>query len=93
MRIAQNIYVLKLFSMNGKSNLTDENFSHAAKHDSANVQDARTCHITVFQSMRITLLLEKLQNILIFKIFSQAAQISPLESDCKKNCELVRCCF
>jgi hypothetical protein len=42
--------------MNSKSKLTDEIFRHVAKHDSANVQDARTCHITVFQSMRITLL-------------------------------------
>jgi hypothetical protein len=42
--------------MNSKSKLTDEIFRHATKHDPTNVQDARTCHITVFQSMRITLL-------------------------------------
>jgi hypothetical protein len=46
--------------MNSKSKLTDEIFRHATKHDPTNVQDARTCHITVFQSMRITLLLENI---------------------------------
>jgi hypothetical protein len=72
--------------MNGKSNLTDENFSHAAKHDSANVQDARTCHITIFHSIRITLLLENItaEYFNFQNIFSSSTDI-PIRIRLKEN--------